>query len=124
MGNYCINGDVFRQKQDYDPVWLRDQSMGGSLHGSAWTVSGKTGLDFRGYHVNNYLPTVSLSFEAVQDVNSLSRYDLYSSIDVTFKIFSDFNLSVGYSSEHLSSIPPEYEDISNGSNYVKVTYRF
>lgn len=91
---------------------------------ASWIGRGFLSSYFSGRMYQNYLPDLSLSFSITQDLTNLSRYDIYGSADLSFSLSRLLSLSTGYFIEYLSAMPPEYEDISNGSTYVRLSIKF
>lgn len=90
---------------DYEANWIALTSLTAKLKGQMFA---------------NYLPALSASVDFEQQLDNLSRYDVYGSIQVDYYTSSFLSFGVGYSIEYLSAIPPEYEDILNGTTFVQM----
>ena len=99
-----------------------------------WNIEGNytanwialTGLaaTLKGQMLTNYLPRISVSVDYQQQLDNLSRYDIYGKVNIDYYPARFLSIGVGYSTEYLSAIPPDYSDIHNSSVFMQFGLSF
>lgn len=89
-----------------------------------WTATAALRFKIEGKFLSNYLPRLAIDCTATQDLNNLSRYDIHSTVQLEYSASRFVSFSVGYSTEYLSSVPPDYINIVNANTFARIGLNF
>jgi len=89
-----------------------------------WIALASLSTTLKGQMIANYLPSIHASIDFQQQLDNLSRYDIWGNLNISYYPASFLSVGAGWSTEYLSAIPPDYRDIHNSSTFLQVGYSF
>lgn len=89
-----------------------------------WIALASISATLKGQMIANYLPQIQASIDFQQQLDNLSRYDIWGNLNISYYPASYLSIGAGYCTEYLSAIPPDYRDIHNSSVFMQFGISF